>query len=156
MGVDQELYQDIILDHNKTPRNHETPDEGDYDRMADGDNPLCGDSFKVYLKVDDGRIDEVWFDGDGCAISTASASVMTQTVKGRTVEEAEALLDDFKALINGPLDEEVDLEAQFMEHGDMGAFAGLRRYPTRVKCGTLSWNTLKAAIEDRDETVTTE
>lgn len=156
MGTAEELYQDIILDHNKSPRNFGTPDEDAYTHVADGDNPLCGDTFKVYLRVEDGIVEEVWFDGDGCAISTASTSVMTQTVKGKTVEEARERFEEFKGLVNGSLTEELDLEATFLEHGDMGAFAGLRKYPTRVKCGTLSWNTLKAAIEGRDETVTTE
>lgn len=156
----EELYQDIILDHNRSPRNFREPDEngGDYDRMGDGDNPLCGDTYRVYLKVaDDGEtIDDVFFHGTGCAISKASASVMTQTVKGLTLQEARDRIARLKELVNGPPTAELDLEELFLDVGDMGVFAGLRKYPTRVKCGTLAWNTLKAAIEDRDVTVTTE
>lgn len=156
MSLTEELYQDIILDHSKSPRNFRRPaGEDGFNRVAEGDNPLCGDSYTVHLKLDGdgGTIEDVVFHGDGCAISKASASVMTHMVKGRTVEEARALIQDLKDAVNGPPTEEVDI-LDF--EGDIGAFASLRRYPTRVKCGTLAWNTLRAALDGRDVTVTTE
>lgn len=150
-----DLYQEIILEHNRQPRNFGPPGDADgFNRHAEGYNPLCGDQYTVYLKInDDDVVEAVAFTGDGCAISKASASVMTQTVKGRPVEEALALFEEFHDVVAGPSPEEVDVLAH---EGDIGAFAGLRNYPTRVKCGTLAWHTLKAALEGKDEPVRTE
>lgn len=146
-----DLYQEVILDHTKSPRNFQRLD--DPDRSARGDNPLCGDELTVYVKFDeDEEIEEITFDGDGCAISKASASVMTESVEGKTVDEVEDLMDLFQHLVTG----EETTDADITELGDLAVFEGVQRFPTRVKCATLSWHTLKAALEDKDEPVSTE
>ncbi len=119
-------------------------------RMADGHNPLCGDTVRVYLRIEDGRIEEISFQGTGCAISTASASLMTEAVKGKTVEEAERLFEGFHDLLTGIADE------QGLALGKLAVFAGVREFPVRVKCATLAWHTLKAAMEGEDAAATTE
>jgi nitrogen fixation protein NifU and related proteins len=146
----RELYQEVILDHNKRPRNFrmlESPT-----RVANGHNPLCGDRLTVYLNIDGDRIADVAFEGSGCAISKASASLMTEAVKGKTVAEAEALFDRFHHLVTSPPDEPVSTNGL----GKLAVFAGVREYPIRVKCASLAWHTMKNAVEDRSEVAKTE
>ena len=144
-----ELYQQVILDHNKKPRNFQKLEGAN--RMAEGFNPLCGDQLTVYLFMAEGAVHEVSFVGTGCAISTASASMMTQAVKGKSREEARALFDEFHRMVTGELDE----EAEPNHLGRLKIFAGVRDYPARVKCASLPWHTLHAALEG-EETTTTE
>jgi nitrogen fixation NifU-like protein len=145
----RELYQQVILDHNKNPRNfHEMADATS---RVDGYNPLCGDHYTVFLKVDGETIREVSFTGNGCAISKASASVMSSTVKGKSKEEAERLFETFHGLVTG---DPSSLSAA--ELGRLAAFSGVSEFPARVKCATLAWHTLRNALEGRDEKVTTE
>ena len=146
----RELYQTTILDHNKKPRNFRRPDGAN--RQAEGVNPLCGDQVTVYLTVGDGVVEDVGFEGSGCAISRAAASLMTEAVKGRPVAEAQALFERFQALVTSDPRSEPDLGAL----GKLAVFAGVREFPVRVKCATLPWHTLHAAIEQRDEPVKTE
>ena len=145
----RELYQQVILDHNKNPRNfHEMADATS---RVDGYNPLCGDHYTVFLKVDGDRIAEVSFTGSGCAISKASASVMSSTVKGKSRDEAESLFDTFHRLVTG--------DASGLSAADLGrlaAFSGVSEFPARVKCATLAWHTLRSALEGKEEKVTTE
>jgi len=144
------LYQEVILDHNKKPRNFHVPEHPN--RRADGFNPLCGDKVSVYLEVEDGVVKDVGFQGTGCAISTASASMMTQAVKGKTVEEALALFERFHELVAGEGGEEPDMEAL----GKLAVFSGVRDYPMRVKCASLAWHTLRSAALELQETAKTE
>lgn len=147
----RELYQEVILDHSRHPRNFGPPAEAN--RKAEGYNPLCGDRVTVYLALKDGVVQDAAFDGVGCAISVASASLMTEAVKGKTKAEARALFDRFHELVTAG-----GVSAQ--ELGDeldkLSVLAGVRHFPIRVKCATLAWHTLWAAIEGRDENVTTE
>jgi nitrogen fixation NifU-like protein len=133
-----ELYQETILDHSKRPRNFHAME--DADRKAEGYNPLCGDKLRLYLKLEDGIVKDASFEGSGCAISTASASLMTESVKGKTREEAMALLERFRDLITRE-------GAASAELGKLAVFCGVRDYPARVKCATLCWHTLKSALE---------
>ena len=149
----RELYQEIILDHNRQPRNRHAMDDATGE--VEGHNPLCGDKVTVYLKVEDGVIADVSFEGQGCAISTASASLMTEGVKGKTVEEAMALSHRMRDMLTGENDGALDAEAR-AALGKLVVFAGVRDYPMRVKCATLSWRTLDAATRGERETVTTE
>jgi nitrogen fixation NifU-like protein len=142
-----DLYQETILDHSKRPRNFHTME--DADRRADGYNPLCGDKLKLFLKMDGDVVREASFTGAGCAISTASASLMTESLKGKTREQALSLLDEFHQLLTEETQAAKDL-------GKLKVFCGVREYPARVKCATLAWHTLKSALENRGETVTTE
>ncbi len=135
-----DLYQEVILDHNKNPRNFRTIE--DADKHADGDNPLCGDKLKVYLTLDGDTISDVAFTGSGCAISKASASLMTQTLKGKTVGDAERLFDEFHRMVTGKLDLETDENTL----GKLRIFAGVLEFPARVKCASLSWHTVNAAL----------
>lgn len=144
-----ELYQQVILDHNKKPRNFHKLENAN--RRAEGFNPLCGDHLNVYLHVEDDQVKEVSFEGSGCAISKASASMMTQAVKGKTKAEAEALFSEFHRMAMGELDEENEPN----HLGKLTIFAGVREFPARVKCATLSWHTMRAALEGQDA-VTTE
>jgi nitrogen fixation NifU-like protein len=147
MATMSELYQTVILDHNRTPRNYRAMPEAN--RQAEGVNPLCGDKVHVWLKVGaDGRIEDVSFQGEGCAISKASSSIMTQTVKGRTVDEARALFTEFHDVVTGKTPGE--------GHGKMAVFAGVSAFPMRVKCASLGWHALKAALERPDAVVSTE
>lgn len=146
----RELYQQVILDHNKNPRNfHDMPDATSH---VEGYNPLCGDHYTVFLKTDGDKIEEVSFTGNGCAISKASASVMSSTVKGKSKEEAESLFETFHKLVTG--------DASSLSAADLGrlaAFSGVSEFPARVKCATLAWHTLRSALEGKgEEKVTTE
>ena len=145
----RDLYQEVILDHNRRPRNFGELDGAD--RHADGYNPLCGDRLAVYVNLDGETISDVGFLGSGCAISKASASLMTEAVKGRTLDEARRLFEQFLRLVTE--DDAVVDEALV---GKLAVFAGVRDYPTRVKCASLAWHTLRAAVEDRHEVVSTE
>lgn len=137
-----ELYQQVILDHNKKPRNFQRLASAN--RMAEGQNPLCGDELTVYLELDDDqRVKDISFEGSGCAISKAAASMMTQSIKGKTKEEAEALFTEFHQMVTGALDE----ERTENNLGRLKIFAGVRDYPARVKCASLSWHTMRAALE---------
>jgi nitrogen fixation NifU-like protein len=145
-----DLYQELILDHKRHPRNfREMPDAT---RAVDGHNPLCGDQLRLYVKLEDGRIADISFLGAGCAISTASASMLTEALKGKTVAEAEQLFETMHDLLTHD-HSNVDVAAL----GKLGVLSGVRDYPTRVKCATLSWHVLKAALSDEAaDSVTTE
>ncbi|HEU4698279.1 MAG TPA: SUF system NifU family Fe-S cluster assembly protein [Gemmatimonadales bacterium] len=154
MAALDQLYQDVILEHNRAPRNFRAmPDASAH---ADGINPLCGDEVTVWLRLDaDERIADVSFQGQGCAISKASASIMTQAVKGKTRAEALALFERFHLLVTGragaAAEDEAAARAAF---GKLAVFAGVSAYPTRVKCASLGWHTLKAALEGAGEVST--
>ena len=143
----QELYQEVILDHNRRPRNFRVIDAG---RRSEGYNPLCGDRITVYLQVADGVIKDASFQGSGCAISKASASLMTENVKGKTVEEAQSLFERFQQMITGPSDTPAP------DLGKLTVLAGVRQFPVRVKCASLAWHTLRAAVDSADTVVSTE
>lgn len=145
----RELYQEVILDHNKKPRNFRVMD--DADRQSQGHNPLCGDQVNVYVKVREGVIEDISFQGSGCAISKASASMMTTTLKGKTEAEAQAIFTQFHDLVTG--ESEPDPDAL----GKLAVFSGVREFPARVKCASLAWHTLHAALEKaQSEPVSTE
>ncbi len=144
----RELYQDVILEHSKAPRNYRLLEAANH--KAEGYNPLCGDHFTVYLDLEGDSIRDVSFQGSGCAISKASASMMTQIVKGKTKEEAEKLFERFHNLVTGQANG--DRESL----GKLAVFAGVSEFPVRVKCATLAWHTLQAALEGKQESVTTE
>ena len=142
----RDLYQQVILDHNRNPRNY-GPLPG-AQRSVEGYNPLCGDHYTVHVRFDGDRIAEVRFEGAGCAISKASASVMTLALPGRTREEAEQVFDLFQRLITGKLDAAAHLE----ELGKLAAFSGVSEFPARVKCAGLAWHTLHAALRENSQT----
>ena len=150
MSEASDLYQQIILDHNRSPRNFREIENPD--RQAIGDNPLCGDKITVYLELDGDRIKDVSFRGSGCAISQASASLMTAAVLGKTSSEAQILFRQFHGMVTGSPDQRPDREAL----GKLAAFAGVRRFPARVKCANLPWHTLHAALQAQATPVTTE
>jgi nitrogen fixation NifU-like protein len=145
----RDLYQEVILDHNRRPRNFGALEGAN--RKATGHNPLCGDRLTLYLKLSDDRVADVTFEGTGCAISKASASMMTDAVKGRTVAEIEALFNEFHEMVTaaGAPGEESRL-------GKLAVFAGVAEFPTRVKCASLPWHTLQAALHNPDSVVSTE
>ncbi len=145
----RDLYQEVIFDHNRNPRNFRVMDNPD--REVDGFNPLCGDRLTLYLKVADGVIQDASFQGSGCAISTASVSLMTEIVKGKTEQEAEELFALFHKMTTGE-EGEVDLEVV----GKLAVLAGVREYPSRVKCATLAWHTLDAALKNQEKSISTE
>lgn len=148
MSITSDLYQEIILDHNRRPRNFgELPGAN---RQAEGHNPLCGDKVTIYLKLEDDVIEEIRFKGAGCAISTASASIMTESLKGKTVQEARHLFEIFRNLVTGSASAEAGHEAEL---GNLVAFHGVRDYPVRIKCATLAWHALKTSLEGNDEKV---
>ena len=150
----RDLYQELIIDHSKNPRNFRVIE--DADRFADGFNPLCGDKLRLYLKTDgEGIIEDASFKGAGCAISTASASIMTSMLKGQTLEQAERLFETFHTLVTRPEEIEDPADAG-VGLGKMAVFAGVNEFPARVKCATLAWHTLKNALEDADEAAKTE
>ena len=145
----RELYQQVILDHNRNPRNfRELPDPS---RKVEGFNPLCGDHYTVFINLEGDVIREVTFTGSGCAISKASASVMSATVKGKTTEEANRLFDTFHNLVTGDTG-----AVDAADLGRLAAFSGVSEFPARVKCATLAWHTLRTAISGENQTVTTE
>jgi nitrogen fixation NifU-like protein len=145
----KDLYRDVIVDHNRNPRNfREMPDA---DRRADGFNPLCGDKLTVFVKLDGDRISDVSFQGSGCAISVASASLLTESVKGKAVPDAERLFGKMHDLLTRD-DADVDVESL----GKLGALSGVREFPARVKCASLCWHTLEAALHQQAEPVKTE
>ena len=145
----RELYQQVILDHNRNPRNFkELPDA---DRKVEGFNPLCGDHYTVFLKLDGDTIRDVSFTGNGCAISKASASVMSSTVKGKNRDEAEKLFDVFHKLVTGETGGLSEAEL-----GRLAAFSGVSEFPARVKCASLPWHTLRTALEGQKDSITTE
>ena len=148
----RDLYQEVIFDHNRTPRNfHKLPGAN---RQAEGFNPLCGDQLSVYLKINDQDvIEDVSFEGRGCAISTASASIMTETLRGKTVQQAGTLFENFHRLVTG---QGVDAAAPAADLGKLHVLTGVRDYPARVKCATLAWHTLQAALKNAATTVSTE
>lgn len=143
-----DLYQEVILDHNKNPRNFREID--DADNTADGKNPLCGDALRVYVSIEDDKITDVAFKGSGCAISKASASMMTQAVKGKSKAEAETIYNEFHKMVTG----ELDIESDDNELGKLKIFAGVLEFPARVKCASLSWHTLRAALHGEEEVST--
>ena len=142
-----DLYQETILDHSKRPRNFHSMD--DANRKAEGYNPLCGDKLKLFLRVEDDIVKEASFLGAGCAISTASASLMTESLKGKSRAQALKLLDEFHDLLTTDVQAAKDL-------GKLVVFCGVRDYPARVKCATLAWHTLRSALNDTGETASTE
>lgn len=154
----RELYQEIILDHGRDPRNHHRPEGCNHE--AHGDNPLCGDRITVYLTMADGVVRDVGFEGKGCAISMASASMMTELLKGKTSAEIETLFARFHNLVAG--DNDVPPIANNNNDNDnddfdkLAVLSGVRRFPMRVKCATLAWHTLQAAMKDGDDVVSTE
>ena len=146
----RDLYQEVILDHNKSPHNYrEMPDAS---RIALGHNPLCGDKLKLYVRIEDDRVLDVAFQGSGCAISKASASIMTDAVKGKTLTEAETLYGQFHELLTGP----PDVKADGAGLGKLAVFSGVREFPARVKCATLAWHTLESAIKGQQIVAKTE
>ena len=150
MSNERALYQKVILDHNKSPRNFGVMEDPDFE--AEGYNALCGDQFRVYLRIKDGIIEEVQFEGSGCAISKSSASIMTTLLKGKTREEAKLLFDNFKGMITSNPGASFDAK----ELGKLIVFSGVREFPIRVKCATLAWHTLLAALKGEADTVSTE
>ena len=143
-----ELYQQVILDHNKKPRNFHKLETAN--RTAEGYNPLCGDQLHIYLEVEDDQVKDISFEGTGCAIFKASASMMTQAVKGKTKRQTEELFQEFHKLLTG----EMDAEAEDSQLGKLRIFTGVREYPVRVKCATLSWHTMRAALEGEEKATT--
>ena len=142
-----ELYQAVILDHNNSPRNFRQMEEASH--SATGHNPLCGDELTLYVDVQDGMVKDVAFQGQGCAISQASASLMTESIKGQSLAALEERFGKFHALVKGDSDDTDGL-------GKLAVFAGVREFPMRVKCATLGWHTLRGAISDSDSTISTE
>ena len=142
-----ELYQEVILDHNRRPRNFRRLEDASH--KAEGYNPLCGDRLNLFLRLDGERIADVGFQGSGCAISKASASLMTDSLRGLTVAEARALFERFHRMVTTPPDQPVE------DLGKLSVLAGVREFPVRVKCASLAWHTLKAALE-RSESTSTE
>ncbi len=147
----RELYQEVILDHQRRPRNFRRLENST--QQLEGFNPLCGDRITVYLKVEDGVVKDIAFQGTGCAISTASASMMTESLKGKTREEALALFHSFHNLITGRATES-DVHGGRL--GKLEVFAGVREFPVRVKCASLAWHTMHGALEGQNDTVSTE
>ncbi len=140
----RELYQEVILDHNKNPGNFHKLENAN--RKADGTNPLCGDHYTIYLKVEDGRRVDIAFEGSGCAISKSSASIMSQEVKGKTSEEVEKIFQLFHKVVTGEADALDHLE----ELGKLAAFAGVAEFPIRVKCATLAWHAMHTALNSEE------
>jgi nitrogen fixation protein NifU and related proteins len=146
----RELYQELIIDHSKRPRNFKVLERAN--RKLEGYNPLCGDKITLFLELEHDRVQNVSFQGSGCAISTASASVMTESVKGKTLAEAEALFDVFHQMVMG----KPPAAGNAPELGKLAVFSGVSEFPARVKCATLAWHTLHAALQGKGDTVSTE
>ena len=145
----RELYQEVILDHNRKPRNFKKLEQAN--RTAAGYNPLCGDQVRVYLDVENSVIRDIGFEGSGCAISRAAASMMTASLKGKTIDEAEQLFERFHHMLTASGD-----GSNYAELGKLAVFAGVSEFPSRVKCASLPWHTLHAALAGTDEPVSTE
>ena len=145
----KDLYREIIVDHNRSPRNFGKL--ANADRTLEGFNPLCGDRLTLYMTLDGDRIKEISFDGTGCAISVASASLMTEAMKGKTVSEAKEIFNDFRKLLTGG-----DMEPDMSKLGKLAALAGVRDYPTRIKCAILCWHTLNSLLQGKAEAVSSE
>jgi len=143
----RELYQEVIFDHNRRPRNYHGMERPSH--VAQGHNPLCGDELTVYLRVEEGIVAEASFVGQGCAISTASASLMTEAVQGKSVEEVRALFSDFHTMLT-------DVQPEGRDFGKLQVLAGVREFPVRVKCATLAWHTLHNALAGVSDTAKTE
>jgi nitrogen fixation NifU-like protein len=141
-----DLYQEVILDHNRRPRNYRRIEAASH--HAEGYNPLCGDRFTIFMRINGDRIEDLAFEGSGCAISKASASLMTDRLKGSTVTEARDLFHRFHRMVTTPPDKEVE------DLGKLSALAGVREFPVRVKCASLAWHTLKAAMDRQEKTST--
>ncbi len=146
----RELYQQVILDHNKSPRNFRKIEKPSF--FAEGYNPLCGDRIDIYVEVKDDVVQDVSFQGSGCAISKASASLMTSMLKGKKIDEAKEIFEKFHDLITGKLDDDPDVETL----GKLAVFAGVREFPTRVKCASLAWHTFINALTRKSDVVSTE
>ena len=144
------LYQEVILDHAKRPRNFHILQNADH--HANGYNPLCGDKVTIYLKIVDDRIADISFEGSGCAISTASASILTETLKGKTRAEAEALFEEFHNMVTGQKLQPSNAPAL----GKLEVFCGVSEFPVRVKCASLAWHTLRSALQGNESTASTE
>ncbi len=144
----RDLYQEVILEHSKAPRNYRELPSANH--KAEGFNPLCGDRFTLYLDLDGDTIRDIGFQGSGCAISKASASMMTQSVKGKSKQEAEKLFSEFHKLVTG------QANGNHADVGKLAAFSGVSEFPVRVKCATLAWHTLHAALEGKQDAVSTE
>jgi len=144
----RDLYQEVILDHYRKPRNFRSL--ADANRKAEGFNPLCGDRLTLYVKLKDGVIADATFEGSGCSISTASASLLTESIKGKTEHEAEMLFQSFRDVVTG------SGETPNVDLGKLDVLAGVREFPVRVKCATLAWHTLRAALASQKEPVSTE
>lgn len=144
----RDLYQEVILEHSKAPRNYRELKAADH--KAEGYNPLCGDRYTVYLQMEGDSIRDIGFQGSGCAISKASASMMTQSLKGKTRAEAQELFDNFHQVVTGRANDDQP------ELGKLAVFSGVSEFPLRVKCATLAWHTLQAALEGKQEAVSTE
>jgi len=146
----RDLYQQVILDHNKSPRNFKKLETAN--KTAEGYNPLCGDKINIYLEVENDVVKDVSFIGSGCAISKASASIMSTIIKGKTIDEAEKLFRKFHALITGKLNDNENIE----DLGKLAVLAGVKEFPVRVKCASLAWHTMISALKNENKTVTTE
>jgi nitrogen fixation NifU-like protein len=146
----RELYQEVILDHNRRPRNFRRLDPAD--RTAEGYNPLCGDRLVLYLTLEGDVIKDAAFQGSGCAISKASASLMTDSIKGRTLAQVDELFEGFHRMVTAPPDAAPDTGTL----GKLAVFSGIREFPVRVKCASLAWHTLRAAMAAKEEPVSTE
>lgn len=140
------LYQQVILDHNKNPRNFRKPERAN--RKAEGYNPICGDQLVIFVEFENDSIKDIGFQGSGCAISKASASLMTESVKGKTQDEAELIYKKIKNILKGEMPAE--------ELGDLAALSGVREFPVRIKCATLAWEALRNALDEKSETASTE
>ena len=145
------LYQEVILDHSKKPRNYRVLEDANH--QAEGYNPLCGDRVTLYIKLENGRISDLSFQGSGCAISTSSASLLTETLKGKTLEEADKIFEKFHALVTGEAEGGQAVDESL---GKLAVFSGVAEFPLRVKCATLAWHTLRSALKGEKVTVSTE
>lgn len=146
----RELYQEIIMDHNKNPQNYNKLENAN--RTIEGQNPLCGDHYTIYLLVENDKIKDIGFEGAGCAISKASASVMSTLIKGKSVKEAENLFNQFHDIVTG----KISMEDAMFDMGKLGAFAGVAEFPSRVKCAILAWHAMYDGIANKEGQVTTE
>lgn len=144
----RKLYQEVILDHNESPRNFGTIEDADHG--AEGDNPLCGDQYVVTVRIDGDEVEEVAFSGSGCAISKAAASMMTQHIEGKSLDEVEHLIEQFREMLT----QKLDPESEESDLGHLRVFESVNSRPERIKCAVLPWHTLRAALEGKEETST--